>query len=191
MESDTGSRRGAPRSEQTHLAILDAAASQFQERGYANFTIEGVAAQAGVGKQTIYRWWPTKTDLIAECLLDGRLFPERLSIPNTGDLHTDVVDWVSQVFELIRRPAGRGLVTSLIAAATANEQIGERLRETLGGRESVVARLSAGVEAGQLSPAKPITELAEALVGALLLKALGEGRTESGDAVRLVDALLT
>lgn len=190
MAVPQGQRRGAPRSEKSRLAILEATAALFQERGYANLTIEGVAAQAGVGKQTIYRWWPTKSDLIAECLLEGRLFPERLSIPNTGDLRHDVTDWVSQIYELIRNPAGRGLVTSLVAAATANEQIGQRLRETLGGHESVVARLSAGVDAGQLSPAKPVAELAEALVGALLLKAMGHDDTAHQDAVRLVDALL-
>lgn len=185
------SRRGAPRSEKSRQAILEAASSQFQERGYASLTIEGVAAQAGVGKQTIYRWWPTKSDLIAECLLEGRLFPERLSLPNTGSLRSDLIDWVSQIFELMRDPAGRGLVTSLIAAATANEQIGQRLRETLGGHQSVFARLTAGVDAGQLSPTKPVAELGEALVGALILKAIGGGGTEPQDAVLLVDAILS
>lgn len=183
-------RRGAPRSEAARQAILAATAHLFQTRGYEHLTIEGVAAEAGVGKQTIYRWWPTKSHLVAECLLEGRLLPGQLTLPNTGDVRTDIVAWVKQIFLVMREPTGRGLVNSLIAAATANEEIGARLHDNLGGAESVVDRLRIGVQAGQLAPDSPIVELSEALVGALLLKALGGGSAEPADAEALVDALL-
>ena len=185
-----GTRRGAPRSEKARQAILEAVAKQFQERGYEQLTIEGVAAQAGVGKQTIYRWWPTKSDLVAECLLEGKLFPGRLTLANTGDLQADLNNWVDQVLDLMRDPSGRGIVTSLVAAATANEKIGLRLRESLGGPDSVIARLQAGVNAGDLASDAPVAELSEALVGALLLKALGGAVPSEGDAERLVEAIL-
>ncbi|MGM7670336.1 TetR/AcrR family transcriptional regulator [Microbacterium sp. A93] len=183
-------RRGAPRSEAARQAILQATAHLFQTRGYENLSIEGIAAEAGVGKQTIYRWWPAKSALVAECLLEGRLLPGRLSLPDTGDLKQDLIDWVQQIFAVMREPTGRSLVNSLIAAATANEEIGARLRDSLGGAESVIDRLRSGIQTGHLASDAPVVELSEALVGALLLKALGGGSTEPEDAARLVEALL-
>lgn len=185
-----GSRRGAPRSEKARLAILEAVSVLFQQRGYEQLTIEGVAHEAGVSKQTIYRWWSTKSDLVAECLLEGHLFPGQLTLPDTGDLHADLIDWVDQVIDLIQEPAGRSLVTSLVAAATENEKIGARLRESLGGTDSVIYRLQAGVKVGQLPPDTALEELSEALAGTLLLKAISGGDTSSGSGKRLINALL-
>ncbi|MCL2895046.1 TetR/AcrR family transcriptional regulator [Brenneria tiliae] len=57
---------GSSRSAATHQAILNAAIALLAERGYAGFTIEAVAKNAGASKPTIYRWWPNKAQLIAE-----------------------------------------------------------------------------------------------------------------------------
>lgn len=58
--------RGRRRSERAHLAVLRAASELLRERGYAGLTIEAIAARAGVGKQTIYRWWPSKGAVILD-----------------------------------------------------------------------------------------------------------------------------
>ncbi len=58
--------RGRRRSERARQAILQATSALLRERGYAGFTIEAIAAQAGVGKQTIYRWWPSKGAVILD-----------------------------------------------------------------------------------------------------------------------------
>ena len=52
--------RGRPRSETARKAVLRAALRLVAAHGYRALTIEGIAAAAGVGKQTIYRWWPSK-----------------------------------------------------------------------------------------------------------------------------------
>jgi AcrR family transcriptional regulator len=69
----SGSRRNAD----SHNAIIEATAELLATDGYVNFTIENVAAKAGVGKQTIYRWWGSKAELVLEVLRD-RLLPEVL-----------------------------------------------------------------------------------------------------------------
>src|ERR671914_2594511 len=65
------SARGRRRSERAHAAIVAATQELLVERGYRNLTIEGVAARAGVGKQTIYRWWPSRAALVLEAYLAG------------------------------------------------------------------------------------------------------------------------
>ncbi len=73
-------------------AILTTALDLVGERGYAKLTIEGIAARAGVGKQTIYRWWPSKGAVLLDALLalsedsDGAM----QALPDTGDLEADL-----------------------------------------------------------------------------------------------------
>ena len=63
------------RSERSRRAIHDAALALVAEVGYPRTTIEGIAARAGVGKQTIYRWWGSKADVLLEACL-GRGEPD-------------------------------------------------------------------------------------------------------------------
>lgn len=55
-----------PRVERSRQVILQATLDELGEIGYGAFTIESVAARAGVGKSTIYRHWPDKVALIAD-----------------------------------------------------------------------------------------------------------------------------
>src|SRR6187431_526693 len=124
-------RRGAVRSEAARSAILEATARLFAERGYDHLTIEGIAAEAKVGKQTIYRWWPSKGALVADCLLEGLLLGEEFEPKNTGDLRADLVVWLDTIFGFLMHPQGEGLLHSLIAAAADNAEVGHRLYEDL------------------------------------------------------------
>ena len=58
-----------PRIERSRELILQAALDELGEAGYGAFTIESVAARAGVGKSTIYRHWSDKLDLIRDAFL--------------------------------------------------------------------------------------------------------------------------
>jgi len=62
--------RGRPRDETARRALLDAAYELVVERGYAAVSMDAIAAKAGSGKQTIYRWWPGKADLVLDALED-------------------------------------------------------------------------------------------------------------------------
>jgi AcrR family transcriptional regulator len=60
------SRIGRPRSEtaESHAAIMDAVYQLLQEKSAREFSMEAVAKRAGVGKPTLYKWWPSKASLI-------------------------------------------------------------------------------------------------------------------------------
>ena len=63
--------RGRPRSEKARKAILRAARELLREGGPAAVTMEGVAARAGVGKPTVYRWWPDRHAVAMAALMEG------------------------------------------------------------------------------------------------------------------------
>ena len=95
--------RGRPRSEKADKAILNATLRMLGTRGVAGTTIEGVAAEAGVGKTTIYRRWATKTDLILAAISD--VVPSG-DPPDTGTMAGDMAALAEGQQ---RRLAGSGL----------------------------------------------------------------------------------
>jgi AcrR family transcriptional regulator len=50
----------------TAQAILDAAMKLFGERGFAVTTIDDIAAEAGIGRRTFFRYFPTKEDIVLD-----------------------------------------------------------------------------------------------------------------------------
>lgn len=69
-DANSRARRGRPRSGESRRAILDAAYELVVQHGYAKVTMDAIAATAGAGKQTIYRWWDSKADLVLDALED-------------------------------------------------------------------------------------------------------------------------
>lgn len=67
-----GPRPGRPRSESARRAVLEAVDDLLVEEGYAAMTMKGIAERAGVGRQTVYRWWSTKAEILLEaCVQDA------------------------------------------------------------------------------------------------------------------------
>jgi AcrR family transcriptional regulator len=81
-----GNRHG--RSEEARTAILEAADDLLAERGFAGVTIEGIAVRAGVAKQTIYRWWTSKTDILFDALAEDAA--AYFTAYDGGDLGSDL-----------------------------------------------------------------------------------------------------
>ena len=77
------------------MAVLEAADDLLAERGFAGLTIEGIAARAGVAKQTIYRWWSSKTDILFDALTADAA--EYFTPADRGDLGSDLRELLSQL----------------------------------------------------------------------------------------------
>ncbi|MDU0366327.1 TetR/AcrR family transcriptional regulator [Microbacterium sp. NPDC089180] len=180
------SRSGPVRSEAAHQAILDAAVALFAERGYDHLTMEGIARRAGVGKQTIYRWWPSKGDVLAEAILEGRLLGRERDLPDTGDARRDLATWLNGLFTLRASADGEGLLRSLVAAAAGSAETGRRLRAEILAAP-LVERLSTAM-AGTTGPR--LDAAADALLGAVILRALSREEFDFDDMLHLVDAVI-
>ncbi|GLI27203.1 TetR family transcriptional regulator [Agromyces rhizosphaerae] len=183
-------RRGAVRSEAAHRSILEATAALFAEKGYDHLTIEGIAARAHVGKQTIYRWWPSKAEVVAECVLEGVLLPDQFMPPAAGHIRDDMIAWLGSLMEFVTGEEHAGLFRSLVAAAMDNAEIGRMLRAKLGDESVMVRRLQHAVDAGEVRADAPLFDVSEAFAGFLALRVLSRERGESDAAERMVDAVL-
>lgn len=96
MEQPPDPKRRNPAS---HRAILDATVELLERDGYRALTVEGVARCAGVGKQTIYRWWHgSKADLVLEAFT--RASDERVEPIDTGTVRADLLAILHPVFDL-------------------------------------------------------------------------------------------
>ncbi|GAA2227109.1 TetR/AcrR family transcriptional regulator [Promicromonospora sukumoe] len=182
-------RRGAARSETARRAILKAASSLFATRGYDHLTIEGIAAEAGVAKQTIYRWWPSKGSVVAEALLEGELLPGHFEVPATGDVRADLTAWLEDLSRFVDDPGNAPFIRSLVTAAAENADIGARLDEALGGSE-LTTRVEDAVASGEIWARTPVQEVVDALVGAVVTRALRRVPATPDTAERFVHLLL-
>lgn len=116
---------------------------------YEALTIEGLAAEAEVSKQTIYRWWPSKAAILGEALLEGELPGADAAGPMTDDLEADLRAW----FSLVSDAADNVEVARALISVTATDpELGAALNDRLGApvREWVTTRLALAVEAGEV-----------------------------------------
>ncbi|MFF8292543.1 TetR/AcrR family transcriptional regulator [Streptomyces sp. NPDC016309] len=149
------------RSERSRRAIYDAALTLVGEVGYARTTIEGIAARAGVGKQTIYRWWPSKAAVLLEAFIDlGVQANEALGgdadsvIPDTGDLEADLKLVLRATVDEMTDPRFEVPARALTAEGVVNPELGARFVEQLLEPQLLlyVERLTAAREAGHVRP---------------------------------------
>ncbi|MBV8790390.1 MAG: TetR/AcrR family transcriptional regulator [Mycobacterium sp.] len=132
------------RSEKSRTAIVGATRELLLERGFDGLTIEAVAARAGVGKQTIYRWWPTRPALVADVMLEDA---DKLlaSVNHTGDLAADLVSWVGKLVTSLTTARGSAMLRTLTVACMEHEDTAVKLRAGFSAplHDSVRARLLA------------------------------------------------
>lgn len=102
------SRGGRPRSEQAREAVLQAVDDLLVDVGYAAMTMKGIAERAGVSRQTVYRWWSTKAEILLEAsAADAR---EELALDPVGgrmSAEDDLTAYLDSLLHfLARSPAG-------------------------------------------------------------------------------------
>jgi len=155
------------RSERSRLAILDAALALCAEQGYANLSVEAVAARAGVGKQTIYRWWPSKGAVLLDALV--RESAPHAPIPDTGDVVADLGTIVLSVIELFTHPDFGPHLAALIGDAQRDPALAPALLEHFirPRRAPIAERLQRAQRLGQLPASLDVDAVLEVIFGAL------------------------
>jgi AcrR family transcriptional regulator len=184
-----GNRHG--RSEHARQAVLEAADDLLVEKGFAGVTIEGIAASAGVAKQTIYRWWNTKTDVLLDAFLQDA--EEALTPPDHGDLARDLRAHLRQVAEFLARSDAGAVFRALLGHAQHDPAFAAvfRARYLNEQRRRDRLPLERAARRGELPAGLDIATAVDQLVGPIYHRVLvtGDpvGRTFTD---RLVDAFL-
>jgi AcrR family transcriptional regulator len=166
--------RGRPRSQKADHAILDATLKMLGTHGVAGMTIEGVAAIAGVGKTTIYRRWPTKTDLIRAAISD--IVP-RGDPPDTGSLASDMAALAETQRERLAGSRLAGIVPRLLAESMSDPQLHQDYvdRVITPFRELLRLFIERGIERGELRPDLEVEALVDLLHSIPIYKILLSG----------------
>lgn len=108
----------ARRNEHSRRAILSAAVALIGEIGYDRVSIEAIAKRAGVGKQTIYRWWPSKGAVALEALDDN--LATVVDFRDSGDIVADLRHHMTGVTQLLNSTHIGPVIQGLIAAAQSD-----------------------------------------------------------------------
>ena len=118
------------RNAKSHEAILEATINLLGSSGYVDFSIEKVAQQAGVGKQTIYRWWPTRADLVLEVWRD-RLLPPMPVYDGKTKLPTYLGNSLLAFGQQISRTDCRQAAICILAEAHRDPELYQRMAEAV------------------------------------------------------------
>jgi AcrR family transcriptional regulator len=184
-------RRGRPRSESAHRAILEAFRELLLEDGFARLRLEHVAARAGVSKATIYRRWSSKEELAIELLQE--LASSHVPVAETGDSRRDLVAVTQGLIERLTTSSYGPVIRALLCEIAATPAVGDRFRASVieARREEIRGIVERGVARGDLRPSTDPELATELLVGPVCLRlVLGEALTAEFGA-EVVGALLT
>lgn len=190
-KSAAGRAPGRPRSDESRAAILKAAYQILRECGFAKFTVEGVAARAGAGKATIYRWWTSKGTLAVEAFLVA-VVPKLDAIKETASPIADLRRQVHLAAEIYRGRPGQ-LIRELLALGQADSETGKLLfKDFLEPRRlSAMRTLQRARDAGEIRKDVELDVLADALWGPIFQRLLVSHMTlERAFIERLLDFVL-
>ena len=179
------------RNPQSHQAILQATLDLVQDIGYTRLTIEGIAAKAGVGKSTIYRWWRSKGELVIEALAN---ILEAEPLPDSGDTRTDLIAIVHQGIALYSDETGaRTIIAGLVGDIHHDPELATALRKRFihPRRTSNRMAITRAIERGDLPAGTDIELLIDSLVAPISYRALITDAPMTPDiATKLVDQVL-
>ena len=182
---------GRPRDEQVGGAILRAARTLVAEHGYDGVTTALIATEAGVSKQTIYRRWPSKADLVLEAFLDhARVSVDTPSLHDNAAVPVRLADFLTRTFAALEEsgPAVRSLMASAQRHAEFRHAFKTRFIEPR--RQALTALLQSGKDRGEVAPDADLEAAVIALYGAVWYRLLLDEPYDAAFGKRLAETMM-
>src|ERR1700704_2077257 len=170
----TGGKRspGRPRSEEARQSILRSTLKLLREQGgFSELSIEAIAADANVGKTTVYRWWPTKAALVADAFSASA--DEELRFPNTGSVQSDMSLQMRRLIRIFRSRRGK-VVAALLAGGQSDPELIEAFRDRFlwPRRKQAYQTLQRGIDRGELPAGSDLDLVLDSLYGPIYMRFL-------------------
>ncbi|MGC2109594.1 MAG: TetR/AcrR family transcriptional regulator [Candidatus Korobacteraceae bacterium] len=142
-----------------------------RKKGFAQLSIEAIAADAGVGKATVYRWWPSKGALVVDAFASTT--EGELHFPDCGSVYKDVSLQMNQWLGVLRSPRGC-IVAAVIAGGQSDAELIEafRARFLRPRRQEAYQTLRRGIERGELPKDLDLDLVLDILYGAMYMRFL-------------------
>jgi AcrR family transcriptional regulator len=157
-------RRPGGRSARVRAAVLQAAIDELAAGGYAAFSLDRVAARAGVHRTTLYRRWGSRDALVLDATLDRA--ERAVPIPDTGSTRGDLVAYAREVIANVSTPEMNAVVRAFASEAARRPELAEGARQ-FWARRFALARdvVRRGVDRGDVAADVDADALLEAVLG--------------------------
>ncbi|MCM5554149.1 TetR/AcrR family transcriptional regulator [Pleomorphomonas sp. NRK KF1] len=152
----------------SRAAVLAATSDLLFERGYSGVSVDEVARRSGVAKTTIYRHWPSRTDLLRDaCASIGT--PQ--TAPDLGSLRADIAALMGALAEALTTARWTAVLPSIVDAGERDPDMAEMYRRLQQGYSSPFeAAIRRGIDRGELPADTDVAALAAALIGPLFFR---------------------
>ncbi|MFY9842032.1 MAG: TetR/AcrR family transcriptional regulator [Terriglobales bacterium] len=170
----TGAKRspGRPRSEESRQSILRSTLKLLKrDGGFPELSIEAIAADANVGKTTVYRWWPTKAALVADAFSASA--DDELRFPDTGSVQTDMTLQMRRLIRIFRSKRGK-VVAALLAGGQSDRELIEAFRDRFlwPRRRQAYKTLQRGIDRGEIPADSDLDLILDSLYGPIYMRFL-------------------
>jgi AcrR family transcriptional regulator len=162
-------RRGRPRRAAVGKAIIDAALELVAERGFQAATMDAIAARAGVGKNTIYRRWDSKEELIVDAIGD---LTSELDVEEEGETYDRLLARIRDFTHVFADPLLGRLLPGLLGELERNPVFATVYAERIvtPRYERIIDLLRDAVARGELASDADPEVIADLLIGPPLLR---------------------
>ena len=164
-----GRRPGRPRCAVAHRAVLDAALALCIDTGYRSLSMQKIADRAGVGRQTLYRWWNSKADIVLEAFLEKTR--KDIPVPDSGRVKKDLVLLIETSGQILEK-ASTPIVLTLLAEAALDKEFSRNFWDKFQVHRRNVLKtiLTRGMERGELPGDLDLDFWADLVFGSLLYR---------------------
>jgi AcrR family transcriptional regulator len=184
----TGSNGRGRRNTKSEEAILKSTFELLKEKPLRDITIEAIARKAGVGKMTIYKWWPGKAYVALDAYRG--VIERNIPIADTGDVERDLADLLRSAMILSGSPDGR-IFGQFLAETQCDPDFAKFFREDFlkPRRDAIQELLGRAVKRGEIESTVHKELVLDLLFGPVIFRMMagyGPPRVEAGTIISTV-----
>lgn len=186
QDTDYQFKAGRPRSEESRRAILDATRRLLTHMSVAKISIEAIAKKAGVGKTTIYRWWPNKQAVVMEAVFNQPGFQNML--PQASDPMEGIKGQIEKLVRQLNGKNGR-IVAEIVGECQGDIETLKMLVKTFfQDRYNVLAYyLQRGKAEGQFSQSVDLEVAIDLILGPVIFRLMSGQNVDDAFAKKIGD----